>query len=151
MQKLDANRMHCALLYFCWSDIFQPSTHTLPLTLLDWLLVPGSYMNKWHGKNNGRQTKQVTANIAHLINDAGVHVTRNAKQVQNKVQHLEQQFRVAYNFANTKTGQGLESNDKNSFEDAVCGLCTQHFDLFEVFHDCASSRPPIKTLQAYLH
>ena len=102
-------------------------------------------MTKWHGKNNGGQ-KKVAGDIAHLINDAGVHVMCNAKQVQNKVQHLEQQFRVAYNLANTKTGQGLESNDKNSFDDAVCGLCTQYFDLFDVFHDRASSKPSYQNL-----
>ena len=114
--------------------------------LLDLLLVPGNYMNKWHGKNNGGQKKQATADIARLINDAGVRVMHDAKQVQNKVQHFEQQFRVAYNFANTETGQGLQSNDKNSFDDAVRGLCTQYFDLFDVFHDRASSKPSYQNL-----
>ena len=115
--------------------------------LLDWLLVPGNYMNKWCGKNNGGQTKNnVAANIARLINDAGVCVSRDDKQVQNKVQHFEQQFRAAYDFANTETGQGLQINDKNSFDDAVCGLCTQYFDLFDVFHDRASSKPSCQNL-----
>ena len=115
--------------------------------LLDWLLVPGNYMNKWCGKNNGGQTKKkVAADIACLINDAGVCVSRDDKQVQNKVQHFEQQFRAAYDFANTETGQGLQSNDKNSFDDAVRGLCTQYFDLFDVFHDRASSKPSCQNL-----
>ena len=90
--------------------------------------------------------KQAASDIARLINDAGVHVTCDAKQVQNKVQHFEQQFRVAYNFANTEIGQGLQSNDKNSFDDAVRGLYTQYFDLFDVFHDCASSKPSYQNL-----
>ena len=112
--------------------------------LLDWLLVPGNYMIKWRGKNNGGQTKKkVTADIARLINDAGVRVLRDDKQVQNKVQHFEQQFRAAYDFANTETGQGLQSNDKNSFDDAVRG---QYFDLFDVFHDRASSKPSCQNL-----
>ena len=66
--------------------------------------------------------------------------------MQNKVQHFEQQFRAAYDFANTETGQGLQSNDKNSFDDAVRGLCTQYFDLFDVFHDWASSKPSCQNL-----
>ena len=57
--------------------------------------------------------------IAQLINDAGVLVKRDHKQVQNKIQHLEQQFWEAYNFANTETGAGLMREDKVVFDDAV--------------------------------
>lgn len=112
--------------------------------LLDWILTPGNYTNKWRGKDNkGVNKKQVAAMIADLINKAGVVVERDAKQVTNKIQHLERQFRDAYDFCNTETGQGLQANDPEGFDGAVRKICPYYFDLEDIFGDRASTQPKI--------
>ena len=112
--------------------------------LLDWLLTPGNYTNKWKGKDNkGVSKKQTAATIARMMNEAGVKVERDGKQVLNKIQHLERQFRDAYDFCNTETGQGLEENDPEGFEGAVRKICLYYFDLLEIFGDHACAQPKI--------
>jgi hypothetical protein len=112
--------------------------------LLDWILTPGNYTNKWRGKDNkGINKRQVAAMIADLINKAGVVVERDAKQVINKIQHLERQFRDAYDFCNTETGQGLQENDPQGFDDAVRKICPYYFDLEDIFGDRASTQPKV--------
>ena len=110
--------------------------------LLDWLMFPGNYNNKWRGKDNkGRKKKHIAMEIAQIINDAGVLVKRDHKQVRNKIQHLERQFREAYDFANTETGAGLMTEDKVVFDEAVMQKCPNYFDVLEIFADRASSKP----------
>ena len=110
--------------------------------LFDWLMFPGNYVNNWRGKDNKGQNKmQVARDIAQVINDSGVIVRRDEKQVRNKIQHLERRFRVAFDFANTETGAGLQENDRGAFDDAVLQKCPQYFDLLDVFSDRASSKP----------
>ena len=110
--------------------------------LLDWLLFPGNYNDKWRGKDNkGLNKKQVAMEIAQLINDSGVLVSRDHKAVKNKIQHLERQFREAYDFANTETGAGLKEQDGVLFDDAVMQKCPHYFDLLDIFSDRASSKP----------
>ena len=79
--------------------------------------------------------------IAQVINDAGVLVKRDDKQVRNKIQHLERQFREAYDFANTETGAGLLREDQVVFDDAVMQKCSNYYDLLDIFSDRASSKP----------
>ena len=64
---------------------------------------------EWRGKRNGGVTKkQLADNIAILINSKGVHLKRNGAQIQSKIEHMEKQFRVAHDFANSQTGAGIE-------------------------------------------
>lgn len=110
--------------------------------LLDWLMFPGNYNDKWRGKGNkGQKKKQVAMEIAQVINDAGVLVKRDDRQVRNKIQHLERQFRDAYDFANTETGAGLLKEDQVVFDDAVMQKCSNYYDLLDIFSDRASSKP----------
>lgn len=112
--------------------------------LLDWLTAEGNYTNKWRGKNNnGKKKKHVAAQIALLMNAANVTVKRDYKQVMNKIAHIEKTFRVAYDFANTETGQGLQENEKGEFDDAVLKKCQYYFDLLEIFGDRASAKPKV--------
>jgi len=112
--------------------------------LLDWLLTPGNYSNLWRGKDNkGANKKQVAGAIADLINKSGVVVERDAKQVMNKIQHIERQFREAYDFSNTETGQGLQEGDTDGFDEAVTKRCRYYFDLYDIFADRASTQPKI--------
>jgi hypothetical protein len=61
--------------------------------LLDWLTHEGNYSNLWKGKNNGGQTKiQICQPIVADMIAAGVRVPINARQVESKIGHLEQQF-----------------------------------------------------------
>lgn len=110
--------------------------------LLNWLLTPGNYSLKWRGKNNnGQRKKQIAEVIAKLMNDAKVKVKRDAKQVMNKVQHIEEQFRRAHDWANTETGTGLQREDKGNFNDSIRKMCPYYFDILEVFGDRASAKP----------
>lgn len=112
--------------------------------LLDWLTTEGNYTNKWRGKNNnGKKKKHVAAEIALLMNAANVTVKRDHKQVMNKIAHIEKSFRIAHDFANTETGQGLQENDKGEFDDAVTKKCQYYFDLLEIFGDRASAKPKV--------
>jgi hypothetical protein len=53
----------------------------------------------------------IAETIANLVNAANVKVVRNGKQVQNKISHMEKQFKKAYNFANKETGSGIKEID----------------------------------------
>ena len=64
------------------------------------------------------------------------------KQVQSKIEHIEQQFQSAHSWA-THTGQGLEEDDPNSFHGAVEERCQYYFDILEIFSDCASAQPEV--------
>lgn len=110
--------------------------------LLDWLLKAGNYSLKWKGKKNGGKTKtQIAEMIATTINSTGVKEPRNAKQIMNKIEHLERQFKAAHDFANTETGAGLEENDIGSFDEAVQKHCSMYYDLLPIMGERASAKP----------
>jgi len=88
-----------------------------------------------------KKKKHVTAEIATIINAAKVKVVRDGKQVMNKISHIEKCFRMAHDFTNTETGQGLQENDPREFDDAVKGKCPYYFDLLDIFGDRASAKP----------
>lgn len=116
--------------------------------LLDWLMTKGNYTNKWRGKdNNGKKKKHFAAEIASIMNAANVVVLRDAKQVMNKISHIEKAFRSAHDFANTETGQGLLENDKGEFNDAVMKKCQYYFDLLEIFGDRSSAKPKVTSAE----
>ena len=76
-----------------------------------------------------------------MINVAKVKVVRDGKQVMNKISHIEKSFRLAHDFANTETGQGLQENNWGEFDDAIRHKCPYYFDLVEIFGDRASAKP----------
>ena len=88
--------------------------------------------------------------IAQLITDSGVVLPRDEKQVRNKIQHLERQFREAFDFANTQTGAGLLENDRGNFDSVLLQKCSHYFDLLEVFSDRASSKPKATNMDTSL-
>jgi hypothetical protein len=112
--------------------------------LLDWLMVEGNYANKWRGKDSkGKKKKHIAAEIAAVINAAKVKVVRDGKQVMNKISHIEKSFRLAHDFANTETGQGLKESNWGEFDEAVRRKCPYYFDLLEIFGDRASAKPKV--------
>ena len=107
--------------------------------LLDWITYPGNY-TKFRGKGNNGTTKMRFAQIiAGKMNAAEVRISRDAKQVLNKLKHLEDTFRRAYNFANSETGAGCK--EAGTFEEEVQKTCPVYFDLLPVMSDRASAKP----------
>ena len=53
-----------------------------------------------------------------MINNKGVRELCTCKQVQSRIEHIEQQFQSAHNWA-THTGQGIEEYNPDSFHAAV--------------------------------
>lgn len=89
----------------------------------------------------GKEKKHVAAEIAQKMNAAKVRVSRDAKQVMNKIAHIEKSFRSAHDFANSETGQGLKESNWGEFDDAVRSKCPFYFDLLDIFGDRASAKP----------
>ena len=76
--------------------------------LLDWLTYPSNY-TKFKGKvNNGTTTLHFTQIIATKMNATKVKIHHDAKQVLNKLKHLEDTFQRACNTANPETGVGYK-------------------------------------------
>ena len=74
------------------------------------------------------------------MNNMGVKVHRDEKQVSNKITYMERAFREAHDFANTETGVGLQETDRGNFQDIVRKRFPYYFDLLEIFGDRASSK-----------
>ena len=62
--------------------------------------------------------------------------------MQSKIEHIEQQFQSAHDWA-THTSQGIEEDDPNSLCAAVEERCQYYFDLLELFSDHASVQPQV--------
>ena len=83
---------------------------------------------------------------ASMINNKGVRQPCTCKQVQSRIEHIEQQFQSAHDWA-THTGQGIEEDDPNSFHAAVEKRCQYYSDLLDIFSDCASAQPQVSSDQ----
>ena len=60
--------------------------------MLEWITREGNYL-RFRGKgNNGTTKKQFAQQIADHLNNSGVKVHRDAKQVLNKIKHIEDLF-----------------------------------------------------------
>lgn len=87
--------------------------------------------------------------IAKRLNGKGVRVVRTGKQVQNKIEHIENKMRVCYNFASA-TGAGiLERDGKKSFDDALKSKF-RHFHLFDAIMKDRCGMNPKNTSDNYL-
>jgi hypothetical protein len=110
--------------------------------LLQWITEEGNYaLFRGGPQTKGKTKKKVAAQIARIINDKGVLVQRNAKQVENKIRHFETQFKLAHDWGNTVTGAGLQENDRGSFDDAMKQKCPQYFFLLDVMIERSSVKP----------
>jgi hypothetical protein len=114
--------------------------HTSVKILLDWWMTEGNY-NKFCGKhNNGTKKIQFANNLAEKMSRE-TNSQRNAKNVLNKIQHIEKTFKDAHLFASSETGAGLKEDDEGTFEDSVKKKCPYYFDLLDIMADRASSKP----------
>ena len=86
--------------------------------LIKWITKQGNYEQFCGTKrNSGKKKADICLSITCMINNKGVRKPCTCKQVQSKIEHIEQQFQSAHNWA-THTGQGIEQDDLNSFHAA---------------------------------
>ena len=107
--------------------------------LLDWLTTQGNY-EKWKGgaKNSGDTKKTLASQISSLMKDKGVLVTRNAKNIIDKVGHIERTFKEASDWLR-QTGQGVE--DEESIKKAVLKRCCYYYTIKDIMIDRPSITP----------
>jgi hypothetical protein len=113
--------------------------HTSMYILLDWWTTVPNY-EKYRGKNNfGTKKVQYAEQLARKMRLETKSIQRTAKQVQSKIQALEESFRKAHDWANTTTGQGLKESDLEhqvkEFQDAIKKMCPVYDQLHQVMVD----------------
>ena len=97
----------------------QDDPRTSERTLMDWILTPGNYSKYRRENNNGAKKSQFALQVAGLINKGKTKVERTAKDVINKIQHLEKSFKLAWEYVKKVTGTGVKENDPASFEQKI--------------------------------
>jgi hypothetical protein len=78
--------------------------------------------------------KEFAESLARKMSDE-TNTRRDAKNVLNKIHHIERKWREAHNWANA-TGAGIKETDgESSFEEIVRKRCPYYFDLLDVMVD----------------
>ena len=94
----------------------------------------------WCKENGGNKKTDICLSIASMINRKGVRKPQSSKQVQLKIEPIEQTFWSAHDWA-THTSQGIEEDNPDSFHATVEKRCQYYFDLLDIFADHASAQP----------
>ncbi|RLN49976.1 hypothetical protein BBJ28_00018120 [Nothophytophthora sp. Chile5] len=107
--------------------------------LIDWLTSGTNYSRYRGGDAQSGATKETVADeIVRFINDSGVTTARSAKDVQSKIQRLEQTYKTAVDWLGA-TGQGVE--DEASLRNAILARCPNYYQLHDIMHARASTTP----------
>jgi len=105
----------------------------------------GEFSN-YRSPPNGQTKLDVCNRWANTINGCGVMKHRSGKDVQNKVTAIEAQMRLAQDFSETSTGQGLQDGSTlGSWDEAVKQKCKYWFLLQPVFGQRAGMKPMVTT------
>ncbi|KAL7463808.1 hypothetical protein ACHAXS_004163 [Conticribra weissflogii] len=110
--------------------------------LVNWLANQNNY-NLWRGDTSGERmglTKtEIATNLAKMLNDSGVKVRRTTQTVRCKIENIESQMRLAFDWESSVTGAGLKERDpQGSFHESLLQKC-KYFDVLDdTFRDRAA-------------
>jgi hypothetical protein len=115
--------------------------------LMDWLTT-GSNYSKWRGgdKHSGMTKKTLSSTIGVLIKEQ-IGVNRAPKDVQNKIECIERDFRAASDWL-AQTGAGLESGEVKAYITKTWPL---YYDMEPIMKDRASTKPICSQGTAFEH
>eukprot|EP01082_Thalassiosira_pseudonana_P012144 g10873.t1 g10873 contig40:10282-11446(+) len=102
--------------------------------------------SKYRGPPGGKTKLDICNKWAEEINRHGVKKKRTGRDVQNKVTAIESQMKIAQDFIDTETGQGLQDGTRfGSWEEAITSKCKFWHDLHPVFIQRAGMKPTVTT------
>jgi len=102
--------------------------------LLDWLTTQGNFA-RFRGNKEGKTKLQICDKIAQLLKAKEVQAKRSNKNILDKIQSMESQFKKAHDWAGD-TGQGTNiTNEK--FEECVQKRCKYYYELLPIIGDCS--------------
>jgi hypothetical protein len=111
--------------------------HNSMSILMDWMTTHGNY-RKWRGgnKHSGVTKRRIAGEIATLIKQK-INVNRDAKNIQNKIELLESQFKKATDWLN-QTGAGCTEGE---ISDYIIKLCPYYNELKDVMMERHTTTP----------
>eukprot|EP00980_Cylindrotheca_fusiformis_P021323 scaffold8212_cov93-Cylindrotheca_fusiformis.AAC.3 len=105
--------------------------------LLDWWTTEDNYARfRSNNKQDGITKREHCASLAEIMTQETLS-KRDAKNVMNKIQHVEKKWNEAHNFATSETGAELQARDGGAsiFEEVVKKKCPYYYDLLEIMGD----------------
>jgi hypothetical protein len=110
--------------------------------LMKWLLEEGNF-NKYCECKGGMTKKKFAEQIVILIKEAGILSKRDDKQVRNKIEYLQKQFRATLDWSTKATGQGIKDGNPLNWENTLRSKFHLYFDLLPIMGTRASASPII--------